>query len=302
MTRRWTTALVALLLAFGPPACQDDDTEADGDADGDVDSDADSDADTDGDGDADGDSDADADGDAGFACEPGTRDGAVGVTDGESTERGITFNVRTPTDYDPTVAYPLIVVYAPAGADEADTERFTGLTPVATDAGYVIAYPDHRSPSSDDVIVEYGTIPSVIAASWCIDESRVYMTGHSDGGSVANLLALDPAVSPRPAAIAPSAAGVNGAYLASRSCPPPVPVMVIHSSGDTLFPGFGAEAAAWWADCPGCDPTPGEAGDDGCVAYETCEDDIEILYCEVTGAHGSWPRLNASILDFFERN
>jgi polyhydroxybutyrate depolymerase len=44
-------------------------------------------------------------------------------------------------------------------------------------------------------------------------------------------------------AIAPSAAGVNGKDLAEYSCPEPLPVMVMHSRNDTVFPGYGAEAA-----------------------------------------------------------
>jgi hypothetical protein len=42
-----------------------------------------------------------------------------------------------------------------------------------------------------------------------------------------------------------SGAGVNGKDLAEYSCPEPLPVMVMHSRNDTVFPGYGAEAARW---------------------------------------------------------
>jgi polyhydroxybutyrate depolymerase len=41
----------------------------------------------------------------------------------------------------------------------------------------------------------------------------------------------------------PSGAGVNGKDLAEYSCPEPLPVMVMLSRNDTVFPGYGAEAA-----------------------------------------------------------
>lgn len=83
-------------------------------------------------------------------CEPGARTGGVGITNDESTGEGIKFNVRTPLNYDPTIAHPLLMVYAPAKRSRMSTERFTDFTPEATAAGFVVAYADHRplSPSS----------------------------------------------------------------------------------------------------------------------------------------------------------
>ena len=37
------------------------------------------------------------------------------------------FNVRTPANYDPTIAYPLLLVYAAAGNNRYETEGLTGL-------------------------------------------------------------------------------------------------------------------------------------------------------------------------------
>ena len=45
-------------------------------------------------------------------------------------------------------------------------------------------------------------------------------------------------------AIAPSAAGVSGKDLAEYSCPEPLPVMVMDSRNDTVFPGYGARPRA----------------------------------------------------------
>ena len=57
-------------------------------------------------------------------CEGGSRPGAAGIT------------VRTPARYDPTIAHPLLVVYAAAGNNRYETEGLTGLTTEATARGW----------------------------------------------------------------------------------------------------------------------------------------------------------------------
>lgn len=224
--------------------------------------------------------------------------GQAGITDTERTAHGIRYSVRTPANYDPAIAHPLLLVYAPAGLSRFAAERLTDLTYDATSAGFVVAYADsHRL--SIPVIIELGTIPGLIAQKWCIDEQRVYLTGHSDGGTVASALAFLEETRHIPAAIAPSAAGISGTDLASYPCPAPLPVMVLHSANDTLFPGFGAQAARWWAACNKCDLTPRGSADNGCVAYPNCAGGVVTLYCEGTGPHPLWPAFNQTIIRFF---
>jgi polyhydroxybutyrate depolymerase len=76
-------------------------------------------------------------------------------------------------------------------------------------------------------------------------------------------------------------------------------VMIIHSAKDTLFPGFGAEAAAWWATCNQCERTPEMRMDKGCVTYPNCAGGVTTQYCEGTEPHARWPALNQPIIDFF---
>jgi polyhydroxybutyrate depolymerase len=273
-----------------------------GTGDGDADMDVDTDVDSDSDADTDADSDSDSDTDTGPAgCPSGSRVGAAGDTDGELTALGVDYDVRMPPDYDPTIAVPLVVVYSPAGVtDPAQTEAFTGLTPDTTGRGWAIAYVNHISPVDPALVTDVGEVPGAIAAKWCIDEARVYLTGHSDGGSVTTLLALQ-GITPRPAAVAPSAEGVNGAYLASQSCiEPPMPAMIIHSARDALFPNHGVEVSDWWSACNSCG-APGAPGADNCIAWADCADGAEVQYCEGNGEHGQWPPINDSMLSFFDR-
>lgn len=231
-----------------------------------------------------------------LSCDPGARTGGAGRSNDEQSPQGIRFSVRTPANYDSRVAHPLLMVYAPAGHDRFATERFTGLTLEATREGFVVAYADSR-PMAMKTVRELGTIPGEIVRKWCIDETRVYLTGHSDGGTVATALALLEETRRLPAGIAPSAAGFAAVDLKEFGCPAPLPIVVMHGARDRLFPGWGAQAAKWWAACNRCDPQPGSRAENGCVTYSHCA--AATLYCEGSRSHAAWPRINAVMLGIF---
>jgi polyhydroxybutyrate depolymerase len=231
-------------------------------------------------------------------CKTGTRPGKAGITDDEITPNGIKFNVRTPLNYNASFPHPLIIVYAPAGRSRFSNERLTNLTLAATRAGFIIAYPDHKRMSGK-VLMEMAGIPDLITGKWCIDDNRIYLTGHSDGGTIAMGLAFLEDTRHVPDAIAPSASGIRGSDLAAYPCPEPISVLIMHSKNDSLFPGFGKEAADWWAACNQCgdQPEPGKAA--SCLEYPNCAHDVRTWYCEGEASHEEWPGLNSTILDFF---
>lgn len=231
-------------------------------------------------------------------CQDGSREGRAGANDDEASRDGIRFNVRTPSNYDATLAHPLLTVYAPAGQNRWASERFTGLTPSATRAGFVVVYSDHR-PLGIPAIEQLGAIPGSVAKKWCIDENRVYVTGHSDGGTVALALAVLDRTKNVPAAIAPSAAGWTSKDLQAYQCRAPTPAMIMHSANDSLFRGWGAQTGAWWAACNHCDVAKTRPVGDGCVAYQHCASGGATLYCEGSGSHREWPNLNRVMLEFF---
>jgi polyhydroxybutyrate depolymerase len=211
---------------------------------------------------------------------------------------GVAFTVRTPRNYDPRYRHSLLVVFAPAGTDAAASERLTGLTGVATAAGFIVAYVDHR-PLSLAAIRDLGAVPDMIAESWCIDPDRIFLTGHSDGGTVATALALSPPPNRHYAGIAPSAAGFAARDLAAYPCPPPLAVFVAHGAADTLFPGFGRQAAKVWAACNRCDAAAPQAIGDGCVEFRGCARGARTVYCEHGGRHTHWPAQNRRLIEFF---
>ena len=202
------------------------------------------------------------------------------------TPEGLEVRVRAPANYQPNIQHPLLVVYAGAGMTPTATERLTGLTPIATAAGYLVAYPQHIRPSRA-ALRKLAGIPRELAARHCIDENRISLTGHSDGGTTATALAVMPDTRFRAASVVPSAAGFTGRDLDAFACPSPTPVMVFHGAKDRLFPGWGREASAWWARCNDCRETDLAPATDTCRSYRDCA--APTYYCEGPQGHARWP-------------
>lgn len=241
-----------------------------------------------------------------YSCAPGARVGAAGKTDELLTGRGIRYHVRTPLNYDNRIAHPLMIVFSPGDRGGLGTEWFTGLTTDATRDGFVVVYADNRPrklpslnrPLAKEWILELGTIPSQVASQWCIDLNRVFLTGHSNGGTISTALALLEEAPLSPAAIAPSAAGFRGEDLKPFTCPAPLPVLVMHSKKDKVFPGYGAETIQWWKQCNQCSDNVQALGA-GCISFPECENNVSTIYCEGERRHSVWPERNNRIMSFF---
>lgn len=240
------------------------------------------------------------------ACKAEERRGAAGAHDGLRSDGGIRYFVRTPANYSSQFAHPLLMVYPSGASSGLQSETLTGLTTLATQAGFIVAYADSRpsgwgargTPMSMETILELGTIPALVAKSWCVDADRIFLAGHSNGGTISTALSLLPDTPVAPAAITASAAGFTKSDLDKLACKKPMPVLVMHSDRDAIFPGYGRAAVNWWAACNGCaaaSPPPPDAG--GCTAYEGCR--AATVYCEGHDAHGTWPDRNRQIIDFF---
>jgi len=232
------------------------------------------------------------------SCSNKLKSSPSGVIEDNKTTSGAIYNLRTPSNYKSDIAHPLIVVFAPAGTSANKSERHVHLTKEATDAGYIIAYADNIRLSLS-AIEKLSSIPQDIQQKWCVDPSRIYYTGHSDGGTITNALTFLPTSKFKPTAIAPSAAGMDGESLKEYECPPPLPVMVFHNTDDSHFEGFGKQAADWWANCNQCNSELNKADSNGCRSYKDCPTSAETFYCESPGSHAKWPNKNNSLINFF---
>jgi polyhydroxybutyrate depolymerase len=234
------------------------------------------------------------------ACSPGSRTGRADLNDNLQTFDQLTFAVRTPSNYDPTRAYPLLVVFPPAGFNRRQSETFYDLTTEATRRGFVIAYSDHKAllPTA---VSQQAKVAATVASFFCVDEASIAYLGHSDGGSMAEgIPAYAPKAGAAPHSIVASAAGITSEDLATMACPLIAAVLIVHSRTDERFPDFGRGAAAYWGRCAACAPENLTALADGCRDFSGCAGGRRVTYCETSLPHKRWPSMNTAMLDFIQ--
>jgi polyhydroxybutyrate depolymerase len=155
---------------------------------------------------------------------------------------------------------PLILALHFAGGTGAQMEQATRYTPEAARSGFVVAYPSASAGhfwSIDGDLDKLADTLDAIERVACIDPARVYLSGISNGGFMATVLACRAAG--RFAAAALFAPGVNGI----GECAPsrPVPILEVHGTSDSIVPYNGPGGApdqaipafvAGWARRDGC--------------------------------------------------
>lgn len=234
------------------------------------------------------------------ACAAGGKAGRADLDDSAKTSDGLRITVRTPSNYDPTRAYPLLVVYPPAGHDRRSSEIFYGITTQATSRGFIVAYSDHLRLSRQSV-ADQAAVAATVANLFCVDLAQIAYLGHSDGGSMAEgIPASMPEAAAPPRAIVASAAGVAREDLDMFPCPAIQSVLIVHNRTDARFPNFGRGAAAYWAQCGGCAEADLDALTEGCHNFSGCAEGRRVAYCETKEPHSHWPGANAAILDFIK--
>lgn len=243
--------------------------------------------------------------DAGIYAEPGRvllRSLTVG-----GVER--TFRLFLPASARPATALPLVLNFHGLGSSGAEQELHSGLLPVASREGFVLVSPDGLGqprrwglpglPGERGLEADLAFVDALVAdlgARLCLDASRIYATGLSNGAFFSSALAcLRPEVF---AAVVP----VAGVYFPPGGCAGAVPLLAIHGRLDEVVPygpGFifglvpyrGAEAnTADWANRNGCRPEADRVQRTPHVvetSWRGCEAETVLLTIE-DGGH-TWP-------------
>ncbi|CAJ2512463.1 Uu.00g054780.m01.CDS01 [Anthostomella pinea] len=185
-----------------------------------------------------------------------------------NTTAGREYGVWLPDDYDQTAATPLIVSYHGADGTIDSQAALDKLTHSEFNTDHIVVYlqgkaddpdePNHTTwegaPGNDEDDVGFTSdVLDAMTAGYCIDTSRIYATGKSQGGGFVGRLACDADMSKRIAAFAP----VSGAYyigsIDEKSETKPetvqvpceagradVPIMAFHGGDDTTIAYYGA--------------------------------------------------------------
>jgi polyhydroxybutyrate depolymerase len=320
--RRRLGVLLAAALAVGAVACTgDDDSGGEGDA-------------------ASGESTTTAPAD----CTPAR------AFDGSGVEQTLSFDgqerhyvVTLPDDYDGTDALPLVFGFHGWGGSKEVVAEDWQLPQIGAERGYAVVTPDAlpggpgNAPGTplewnmfglEDRVDDYTFVYELLAdltEQLCIDESRVYAMGHSNGSSFTGFVKC---VEPRPfAAVAMVSAFIPPTCAADEASPS---VLAVHGTADPGVPYDGGAVANStvqippvrdtlqdYVDAYQCPDPPTEdelAPQVERISYEGCVDDAEVaLYTVVDGDH-EWPgsdlavgggadwSATEAILDFFDRH
>lgn len=224
-----------------------------------------------------------------------------------------------------TPRMPLVLAFHGAGGNGAGMRNLTGFDARADRLGVIVAYPDgmrrrwndgrRTIPAPVDDVAFVAQLIDTLAGRYGVDPARVYATGISNGGLLAERLACD--LAPRIAAIAPVAANMPADIVPACTPARPVSVLQINGTADPLVPyrggaiarplGLGPggtvlstpDSVAFWVRrdaCPGRpEPTavPSRAVPDGTrvtrLVYSGCAAGTEVALYTVDGGGHTWP-------------
>ena len=218
------------------------------------------------------------------------------------------YNVYVPPGLDPDSPSPLLVDMHGSGIEPEEQRQFSGTDELADDEGIIVIYPEGvlnswnaipGASGTDDVGFIRATVETV-SQQLAVDAERVYATGHSRGGGMAQRLACE--ASDMFAAFAPVASAVRPESVSACNPARPVPVLTFRGLDDGIVPfeggtvglppGFitlsAAGALNHWSNVSQCTGTiPDTTIDHGartsCGFATACADGVEVGMCAVAG-------------------
>jgi len=201
--------------------------------------------------------------------------------------------VTIPTDYDPMVSHPLVIVLHGFGADGVTETSYLQLFDFVDEKQFVLVYPDGTLNADDDrfwnatqaccdpsnTVDDVGYLRGLIEeakATYNVDAKRVYLFGHSNGGFMSFRMACE--ASELITAIVSLAGSTFDDPADCQPATTPVSVLAVHGTADDTieyeggtnefdgeifaFPGA-VETVERFASAGGCDT--GSTTDEGSV-------------------------------------
>jgi polyhydroxybutyrate depolymerase len=185
-------------------------------------------------------------------------------------------DVDIPTDYDPTVSYPLVMVLHGHGTDGRTETGYLQLFNFVDSKQFILLFPnglpdENDEPAwngavcctDDDSVDDVGYLSGLIEEAkqtYNVDPKRVYLIGHSNGGFMSFRMACE--ASTLFTALVSLAGGTYDDPADCQPGTPPVSVLVVHGTADGTVPYEGrpgvypgaVEIAERSAAAAGCDP------------------------------------------------
>jgi polyhydroxybutyrate depolymerase len=219
----------------------------------------------------------------------------------------------SPSAIEPAKTYALVLVFHGDGGDGDGFHRAFPFENASRSEAF-LAYPDgiHQGwdleTLSNNREVKFAeAMIDEIASRFPIDRSRIFATGYSSGGFLANVIACH-----RPGLLRAFTSSAGGSPYQQAvtwpngytKCPgqQPTAMMALHGERDFGVPlQSGRWSATYWAYVNGCTADEMETtGYDECHAYRGCPAGKAVVWCSVPGlGHWVWDRAAEASWTFF---
>jgi polyhydroxybutyrate depolymerase len=205
--------------------------------------------------------------------------------------------VYIPKSYKGTSSVPLMMVIHGAHNTPALVESWSQMDAVSEQNGFIIVYPAALDcwkvgtvvlpgcTTADDDVGFLNNVVTEVESHACIDQTRVYVTGISNGSLMSQYMGCH---------FADTFAAVGG-VAGGEGCPAParpLPIFYVLGTADmTVGWDNGANALAW-AKTDKCNTTPVTVYSQGstlCTVYQGCDQGVQVEFCAVTGMPHCWP-------------
>jgi len=216
-----------------------------------------------------------------------------------------TFVVRVPLTAAARKPAPLIFLFHPFGMNAQYMQGRVPMPRVWPEAiavypqglprgggfGFQPAWQTGSGEMDDRDLVFFDQMLEWMRANHCVDDSRVFVMGYSNGARLSSLLACQ------------RAGAIAGVAIASGSlsCDPPEarPIILAHGLADQTIPyARAADASSTWAARNGCKAPP-RVGAVGCFAADSCSA-APVGLCTYEGGHEYWEPFTRAIADFLK--
>lgn len=224
------------------------------------------------------------------------------------------FWVRPPSDYDPSKPYRVVYIGQGCGGGNGRDNVYTLFNEAqggTEEAIYVaVALPPNNpnGPCYDNNAGEesmeweaFELFHTVVTENYCVDSNRVFVSGYSTGGWLANMwgcyfAGVDPARMFAPEFSVRGQLSTTGGYPAVPDCGGPVAGFWLHDEFDSSNPiagNYNARDSVLARN--GCTGSPEEAWGEGelaqhCVQYTDCPAEYPVVFCTTQSqGHGDQP-------------
>jgi poly(3-hydroxybutyrate) depolymerase len=145
----------------------------------------------------------------------------------------------------------------------------------------------------------FDALLALLTTTYCVDEARLFATGHSSGGFFTNVLGCERGDVLR--AIGPVSGGGPFTF-GGGSCAGQVAAWIAHGIDDaTVALSNGESSRDHWAEANGCDTsqTTVPSADYPCVEYVGCDVGYAVRWCAYEGDHNPPDFGPQGLYDFF---